>query len=525
VLMIACANVANLLLTRAAGRQREIAIRIALGATRGRLIRQLLTESLVLSMIGGGLGFLLSWWGVDLLVAMAQGNLPRFNEVAIDSRALGLTFGLAVATGLIFGLAPALQSTRPQLNESLKESGKSVTSGLRRNRTRNLLVIGEVALTMILLVGAGLLLKSFHQLQTVKTGFRPDHLLVMDLSLPQKYTNRQQINNFFDQALSRIATIPGVEAVGATSVLPLSGNNNSGNFTIEGGPPAAPGQSPNANRRSINPDFFQAMGMKLIEGRVFTEQDTANSQPVVIINETMARQFWQGEEVLGKRVRLGSGDNNTSPWLVIVGVVEDIKHQTLKAPARQEMYFPFMQLPTRYLAIAIRTAGEPLKLTPQVRSAVLEIDKDQPVGNVNTMEELMAQTITADRLTLQALGVFAGLAVLLAVVGIYGVMSYTVTQRTNEIGIRMALGAQTRNVLWLIFKQGMALALTGIAIGLVGARALTGLLEKILFEVSAADTSTFIVVSLLLTAVALIACAIPAHKAATVDPLVALRYE
>jgi putative ABC transport system permease protein len=525
VLLIACANVANLLLTRAAGRQREIAIRIALGATRGRLIRQLLSESLVLSIIGGVFGLLLAWWGVDLLVGMAKGNLPRFNEVVIDSRALGVTFILAVVTGLAFGLAPALQATRPQLNESLKENGKAVTASRGRNRTRNLLVVSEVALTMILLIGAGLLLKSFFQLRSVKTGFQPDHLLVMDISLPQKYANRQQIATFFDQALSQIATIPGVEAVGATSVLPFSGNNNSGSFTIEGRPPSVPGQSPNANRRSITPEYFQAMGMRLIKGREFNAQDTATSQPVVIINETTARIFWPGEEVLGKRLRLGSGDNLNTPWLDIIGVVEDIKHLDLKTPTRQELYFPFAQSPMRALAVAVRTTGEPLRWTAPVRHAVLEIDKDQPIGNVHSMEELMAQSITTDRLTLQTLGAFSALAVLLAVIGIYGVMSYTVRQRTNEIGIRMALGAQGHNVLWLILRQGMRLALAGVAIGFMGALALTGLLKKILFEVSAADPLIFIAVSLLLTGVALVACLVPARRAMNLDPLVALREE
>ncbi len=525
VLLIACANVANLLLARAAVRQREIAIRLALGATRWRLVRQLLTESLVLSIIGGAIGILLAWWGVDLLLAMAQGNLPRFQEVVIDRQVLGVTLALSLATGLIFGLSPALQATRPQLNDSLKESGKSVTANLRRNRTRRLLVISEVALTMILLIGAGLLIKSFVQLKSVKTGFRPENLLVMDLSLPQKFASKEQLINFYQQALAKVASLPGVEAVGGTSVLPLSGNNSSGNFTVEGQPPASPGQSPNANRRSISPDYFQALGMKLIKGRTFTEQDTATSQPVVIINETMARTFWQGEEVLGKRVRLGSGNNLNTPWLLIVGVVEDIKHQDLKTPTRQEMYMPLPQLPSRYLAVAVRTQGDPLKLTGAVRKAILELDKDQPIGNVSTMEALMAQTIIADRLTMQTLNLFAGLAVLLAVVGIYGVMSYAVSQRTNEIGIRLALGAQTRDVLWLILKQGMGLALIGIIIGLLGARMLTGLMKNILFEVSTADLLTFIAVSLILTGVALAACLVPARRATRVDPLTALRYE
>ncbi|HZS05557.1 MAG TPA: ABC transporter permease [Blastocatellia bacterium] len=526
VLLIACANVANLLLARAASRQREVAIRLAMGATRWRLVRQLLTESVILSVMGAVIGVTLAWWGVDALVAAAKDSLPRYEEIRLDASVLGFTMALALATGLLFGLAPALQASKPQLGETLKEGGKGSTEGSGRNRVRSLLVVSEVALTLILLAGAGLLTKSFLQLRNVNPGFRADHLLVLDVVLPKlKYAEKNQIAGFFEQALARIAALPGVESVGATDALPLSGNNISGSFTIEGRPPADPANRPNANRRSVSPDYFRAMGITLVKGRAFTEQDTTESQPVVIINETMAKRFWPNEEVIGKRLKRGSADDNTSPWLEVVGVVNDVKHSALNKPARQEMYLPFTQAPSNYMAFAVRTPGDPAKLVPAVRDAVFSVDKDQPVGSVGTMEELMAQSAAPWRLAMQTLGLFAALAMLLASVGLYGVMAYSVAQRTHEIGIRMALGARAPDVMKLVVSHGMKLVVSGVMIGMAGSFALTRLMKNLLFGVSPTDPLTFVTVPLVLAVVALVACYLPARRATKTDPMIALRYE
>lgn len=526
VLLIACANVANLLLARAAARHKEMAIRAALGASRWRIIRQLLAESLLLSAAGGALGLLLAWWGVDLLVALSPEGTPRLDEIKLDSAVFIFTLLISLATGVLFGLTPALQSSRPDLNEVLKEGSRGSTEGARQGRVRSLLVVFEVALTLVLMVGAGLMLKSFYRLSQVDPGFNASNLMTMEINLPNaKYPKQPQVLAFYDRLIQQVETVPEVQAAAAVNVLPLSGSNSSSTFTIEGQPPAPPGERPNADRRNITNAYFRAMGMSVLQGRAFTANDTEKSTPVAIINETMARRFWPGQDVLGKRFKVGAPDRNNNPWLEIVGVVADIKHAGLDEEARQEMYLPITQSPARGMILVARTSTDPLDMASVLRNQVLAVDPDQPVGSVASMEQLRSRSLAPRRFSMLLLAVFAAVAIILATVGIYGVISYSVVQRTHEIGIRMALGAQTSDVLKQIIGKGMILVLIGVAVGITAAIGLTHLISKLLYGVSPTDATTYLVISLALAGVALGACFVPARRAARVDPLIALKYE
>jgi putative ABC transport system permease protein len=528
VLLIACANVANLHLARAAARQKEIALRLALGAGRLRIIRQLLTESLILSVLGGAAGLLLAYWGVGALLALSPASLPRTGEVGIDKTVLLFTLAVSLLAGIVFGLVPGLRFSRPDLHASLKEGGRS-TAGSSSRRTRHLLVISELALAVVLLAGAGLTIKSFIRLLNVDPGFDPRNVLTARISLPQsKYPQHQQIDAFYKQLLERLEGAPGVETAGTVTVLPLSGMNSNASFEIEGRPRASDEVVQNADYRMVSLNYFRAMGIPLLEGRYFTATDRQDAPGVILINEAMKHDFWPGEEALGKRINLGVPG---SPWLTIIGIIKDVKHKALNVTPKPEFYFLHSQNAYkalgiyRSLTLAVRGTAEPVALTSVVKSAVQAIDNDVPVAKVETMERILSSSVAQPRFTMLLLAIFAIVALLLAAVGIYGVMAYSVGQRKHEIGIRMALGAQQRDVVRLIVGQGMGMAVIGIGIGLVLAFALTRVMSGLLFEVSTTDTPTFVVISLLPMAVALVASLLPARRALKVDPLEALRYE
>jgi putative ABC transport system permease protein len=521
VLLIACANVANLLLARATTRQKEFAIRTALGASRSRIVRQLLTESILLSVAGGGLGLLLARWGVKLIIAVSPNSIPRSREINLDGRVLAFTIGVSVLTGIIFGLVPALQSSKPDLNETLKDAGRGSTGS--RHLFRSGLVVSEVALTLVLLIGAGLMIRSFYHLQQVDPGFNDDHLLTFNISLPpKKYPEEAQKINFYEQLAEKIRALPGVQTVGVSSGLPLGNNGWQTSFRVEGQPEPEPGHTPLTEACVATPDYFQAMGITLLTGRNFTEQDVKDAPHVTLIDEEFARRYWPGEVAVGKNIKNGRND----PPITVIGIVRRVKMDGLNEDSnRVQSYYPFRQLPNGGMTVVVKTASDPMGIVSAARQQVLEIDPDQPVYSVNTMEQLRADSIAPDRLTLMLLGSFAAVALILAGVGIYGVMAYSVTQRTHEIGIRMALGARQGDVLGMVIRQGMKLAVVGVAIGLGGAWLATRLMSSLLFGVSATDPVTFAVISVILTGVALGACFVPARRATKVDPMIALRYE
>ena len=527
VLLIACANVANLLLARAASRGREISIRTALGASRVRIVRQLLTESMLLALVGGGLGLLLALWSVDLLVSLSPGSIPRVREITLDNRVMLFTFGVSLLTGIIFGLAPALQASTTNLNESLKEGSRGSTEGGRRSLTRNLLVVTEIALSLVLLVGAGLLIKSFVRLLENDPGYDTARVLTMGVSLSRtKYPQPEQQTEFFRQALERTKALPGVEAIAATNLLPLSGNDRQATFTIEGRPPPVPGQEPDARDQTVTPDYFRVMNIPLRQGRDFSVRDDAKSAPVIIINDTFARRYFPGENAIGKRIALDGETEENLPAREIVAVVGDVRHEGLGATSYPGYYMPHLQRPARTMTLIARSISpDPSSLSAPIRNALRELDKNQLVGTPRTMNTLVARSVAPRRFQMTLLGIFAFVALVLASVGIYGVMSYTVTQRTHEIGIRLALGAQKTDVLRLIVGRGMRLALVGVVAGLAGAFVLTRVIASLLYGVSATDLSVFAGVTLLLTIVAALACYIPARRASKVDPMIALRYE
>jgi putative ABC transport system permease protein len=526
VLLIACANVANLLLARAAGRQKEIATRTSLGASRWRIVRQLLTESLLLSLLGGALGLALAKWGMDLLLTLAPPDLPRLNNVSLDGRALAFTATITLLTAVIFGLVPALQSSKPNLNETMKDAGRGSTEGGRRQRIRSTLVVLEVATALVLLVGAGLMIKSFWQLQKVDPGFNPDNALTAQVSLPKtKYPEESQQVAFFQQLIERVATLPGVQSAGAGHVVPLSGNDFVLAFEIDGRPPLQPGVTQSTNYYSVSTDYFKAMGIPLRRGRVFTERDIKDSPRVAVINETMAKKIFPDEDPIGKRITFDNRQKENPEWFEIVGIVGDVKQYGLDQVTTMQTYEPYIQQTFPYMTLVVRTTGDPTNLSAAIRSEVLKLDKEQPTTNFKTLDEFFSISIAQQRFSVVLLGVFAVVALVLSAVGIYGVLSYAVTQRTHEIGIRVALGAGRRDVLRLVVGQGMQLTVIGVAGGLGAAFALTRLMASLLFGVTATDAVTFASVASLLLAVGLLACYIPARRATKVDPLVALRYE
>jgi putative ABC transport system permease protein len=527
VLLIACANVANLLLARATVRQKEMAIRIALGAGRWRVIRQLLTESALIALIGGALGLLLANVGMQSLLSLNEKLIPRAYEVGIDWRVLASTFGLSLLTGLLFGLAPALHSSKTDLHNTLKEGGRSGVA-LTRGWLRSGLMVFEVTSTLVLLIGAGLLIKSFWLVQEVNPGFNPNNLLTLELSLPDtKYKEPAQIDGFFQRTLAEISALPGVKSAGLSSTMPMSNSNQSGCvFVIEGRAPTPGDLGPWGDLWFAGENYFQTMNIPLIRGRYFDNHDTLETPSVAIIDETMARKWWPNEDPIGKRIWVYENDpQGNKRWREIVGIVGHVRRNSLDRESPVQYYLPHRQRPTQGVILAVRTTAEPESMTAAVRSIIRSADKELPVYKVATMERMMSASTAQRRFSTILLSVFALVALILASVGLFGVVSYTVSQRTHEIGIRMALGAQTLDVVKLITRQGMTLVLTGMAFGLMAAFGLMRMMKTLLFGVSETDTATFVIIPLLLAGVAMLACYLPARRATKVDPLIALRSE
>src|SRR5262245_12592293 len=532
VLLIACANVANLLLARAAVRRREVAVRAALGAGRGRIIRQLLTENMLLAVLGGALGVLLAWWGLRLLLTISPADIPRLDTIRLDTRVLCFTLALSLITGLGVGLAPALRATRLELNQALKEGWSDRAGSRRAQRIRGVFIVAEVALTLALLVGAGLLVRSFWRLQQINLGCRADHLLTLRLELPNlKYPGWQAVS-FYERLQERLAALPGVESVSATSNILLSEDAVSSEFTVENRPPID--ESFELPITSVQPNYFQTMGIQLLRGRAFTAQDTRDSPKVGIVNETFVNRFFPSEDPIGKRFRfdLYRFDQPVlaGQWITIVGVVRDSRRQGLDKPVRIESWLPHAQgneqgEPTSSMEVVLRTTGDPLALSHAAREVVWSLDRDLPIPKIQTMEQVLSERVAMRRWDMLLLGLFALVALILAAVGIYGVMSYVVTQRTHEIGIRIALGARGADVLRMVIWRGMSLTLGGVTLGVAAALALTRVIRNLLYEVSPTDPATFASIALLFVGVALIASYIPARRATKVDPLQALRHE
>lgn len=524
VLLVACANVANLLLQRAATRQKETAIRLALGATPRRLIRQLLTESLLLAVSGGVLGMLVALWCMDFLVALSPVTFPSFVKLTLDARVLGFSLLISVLTGVLFGLAPALQAARPALNEVLKDGGRGTSGGLGRSRLLGSLVVAEIALALVLLIGAGLMIRSLQHLQAVDPGFDSAQLLTLRFSLPAQKYHSEQAATFNQQLRERLQTLPGVQAVALSSDLPLSGNTSAGPVELEGQSVVPAGSEIRMYRHRVTPGFFATLSIRLVKGRDFTADDHAQAPKVIIVSESLAQRYWPGQDPIGKRLREHGSDN---PWWSIVGVAAEVKYRGLpqNPNADPDVYFPLLQRPTNNLSLAVRVEADPAGLINAIRSELQKLDPDLPVFSVTTMAQQVARQTTQARFSTWLLSIFGGLALVLAAVGIYSVMAYAVEQRTHEIGIRLALGAKTGDVLKLVIGQGMKLALLGVALGVGAALALTQLLTRLLFGVAAADPLTYAVIAVALASVALLACWLPARRATRVDPLVALRYE
>ena len=526
VLLIACANVANLLLVRAASRQRETAVRLALGASRMRLIREALTESVLLALVGGALGLFISVWSIQALAhGIPEGFskfIPGWSRLGVNLNVLAFTFIVSLLAGVFAGLASVWHSTKTNLNEALKAGSRSDSRG-GHSRLRNVLVISEVALSLVLLIGAGLMVRSFMEMLRADLGIRPENVVAMETSLPSdEYKEENKRLAFYQQLLGRVGSLPGVVKAGAVNIVPFSSSYNSNTFQILGQPPFPKGREPEAELRTATPGYFDAIGTTLHTGRLFTEQDDAKATKVVLINETFARRFLPGQQPIGQRLQLGGSEKDVSE---IIGVVADVKNDDLDERPDPSMYLPYAQNVSLNMNLVIRATQDPIQLASAVRSEVRALDPTLPVSNVKTISQMIYERISPKRLMTYILTVFALCALLLAAVGIYGVMSYAVTQRTQEIGIRMALGAQVADVLKLVVKNGMSLALIGVAIGLAGAFALTRLLASLLFHVTSTDAVTFAGVSTCLILVALLACYLPARRATKVDPLVALRDE
>lgn len=540
VLLIACANIANLLLARATARKKEMAIRTAVGASRWRIARQLLTESILLSLVGGSIGLLLARWGIDLILYMSPNAIPRSREIGLDWIVLSFTIGISFLTGILFGLVPAIQAGEVDVHETLKETGRGASS---RQWLRSSLVIVEVATTLVLLIGAGLMIRSFYLLQKVNPGFSHEHLTSFSVSLPEKkYTNLEARTSFYDRLLENIRSLPGVESAAAASGLPLGNNGWQTSFIIDGRPAPPREQVPLMEACLVTPDYFRAMNIPLLRGRSFTDRDNRSHLAgrdlgklnederamaglnSIIIDDEFARRYWPNEEAVGKRVKLGLADD--SRVLEVVGVVGRVKMESLNQNSdRVQGYFPFLQIPQGSMTMVVKGASDPSQLIGSIRAAVKAIDPDQPIYNPRTMNEIRAESVAPERLNLTLLSLFAGIALVLAIVGIYGVMSYSVTQRTHEIGIRMAIGARPRDVFTMILGQGMKLALIGVGIGLLGAFGLTRLMATMLFGVEPTDATTFAGIAILLITVALLACYLPGRRATKVEPTVSLRYE
>lgn len=523
VLLIACANVGNLLLARSTTRQKEMAIRAALGAGRLRLVRQLLTESLMLSVVGGVGGLLVASWSTGVITSLGSKILPLLSQIDIDRRVLLFTIAISILTGIVFGIVPALAASRPDLNESLKEGGRHSSSGSRSMRSS--LVVVEIALALVLLIGAGLMIKSVVRLQNVDTGFNPANALTMNVWLPRaKYPDAPSWINFYNQATESIERVPGVKSAGFVSILPLASNFDGRGLQVEDRPVAL-GQEPTVELYISTPGYLKAMEIPVVKGRSITEQDTIDSPPVALINQTLADNMWPGEDPIGKRVRLAGSPSNPRPWAQVVGLLSDVKQKSVDAPPSMQIYLPQSQFPSSFLTLVVRTEGEPQGMVAAVRDAVLAVDKDQAVFNIATMDQLFSDSMALRRFSVLLLGLFSAVALVLAAGGIYGVISYSVTQRTHEIGIRMALGARSRDILKLVVGHGIILSFAGVAIGLIAAFAVTRALSSLLYQTSATDAATFILIPLILISVALLASFIPARRAARVDPMVALRYE
>ena len=524
VLLIACANVANLLLARSAARQKEIAIRTALGASRSRVLRQLLTEATLLAMAGAVGGILLSVWGIKAMLSLSRDTLPRAHEIGVDASVLGFTVAIAMLTTVFFGLTPGLQSSKVNLSESLKEGSRALAGGRRSNRLRRSMVIVEIALSLVLLIGAGLMIKSLAGLLNINPGFNPANTLTMNIALPgSRYPNANRQIAFFQDVTQRVSSLPGAQSVGLISSAPLSGGVYAGGFSIESRADAD-GENLVADRRMISPQYFNALGIPLLRGRSFADRDDQNSTGVVIVSESWARRFLPNEDPIDKRIKLG-GRDSSRPWLTVVGVAGDVRDAALDSDAKPCLYIPYPQFPSSSMSLLVRAAGDPKPLIASIRNEVWSIDKDQPVTDIQTMDQSVADSVSPRRFNAMLLAIFASLALVLASVGIYGVMAYSVAQRTNEIGIRMALGAQPSDVIKLMVGHGMLLVFTGMVIGLAGAVALTRVMTSLLYGVSATDPLTFAGVSLVLVTVAFLASYIPARRAARVDPMIALRCE
>ncbi len=541
VLLIACANIANLLLARATARKKEMAIRTAVGASRWRIARQLLTESALLSLVGGGIGLVLARWGIDLILYVSPDAIPRSREIGLDWTVLAFTIGISFLTGILFGLIPAIQAGEVAVHETLKESGRG-TSG--RQWLRSSLVVVEVATTLVLLIGAGLLIRSFYLLQKVNPGFSHEHLTSFSVALPQKkYANEEAQAGFYNSLLENIRALPGVESVAAASGLPLGNNGWQTSFVVNGQPRPERDRTPLMEACLVTPDYFRAMNIPLLRGRVFTDRDDRShlagqdlskldeiqramaAVKSVVIDEEFARRYWPNEEAVGRRIRIGGADND-NPLVEVIGVVGRVKMESLNQNSdRVQGYFPFNQLPQEGMTVIIKGASDPNQLISSVRNVVKTIDQDQPIYSPRTMDEIRAESVAGERLNLTLLTLFAGIALVLAIVGIYGVMSYSVTQRTHEIGIRMAIGARPGDVFKMILGHGMKLALIGVAVGLLGAFALTRLMATMLFGVEPTDVTTFAGISIMLITVALLACYLPGRRATKVEPTISLRYE
>jgi putative ABC transport system permease protein len=526
VLLIACANVANLLLARAAARAREIAIRTALGASRARIVRQLLAESIILAAIGGAGGLLLAWWGVDVLSALSPQGLPRIGEIAINTNVCAFTFGVAMLSTIVFGVVPALQVSRPDVNESLQQGSKGSTGGLHANRIRACLVISQVSLSLLLLCGAGLLIKSFFNLRATKPGFHPARLVTLDMALPRlQYGNADKQLQMYDAMLQRLAAIPGVESVGGVNPLPFSGNSRGSTFQVAGQPDPGPGNHSAASHLSVAPGYFATMKIPLRAGRAIDQRDSKDAPPVIMINEAFARRFLPNANPLGQRIIIDR-DNPDPPALEVIAVVADTKHDELGEVAAPEMYVPFAHEPGRSMNVVLRMSADNVAgLDASVKRVIKEMDSTLFVPKLDRMEALLATQLAQPRFNMMLLCVFAAVAMILAAVGIYGVIAYSVSQRTKEIGIRMALGAQRTDMLGMVMRQSLAIVFVGITLGIIAALGVTRLLGSLLYGVGANDFSTYGAVVLLLGAAACLASYVPARRAMKVDPMIALRYE